>query len=138
MDDSHLTFLKNLKTAMECADIEEMKHLLSRDLHEVKQLVESIMNFSFNRELAKLIWSFLKQPKFDVNETSLVFSLEDDDDLPQTPLTLATELEQPEVIKLLLKIPSLDVNQPAFFDDETETTALQTACQYENFEVIKP
>ena len=133
MDDAYIDFLKHLKIAIECADVEELTYLLHEDLHDRKKLVESLMVFPFNRELAKLLWSFLKQPKFDVDELSL-------ENRTHAPLTLATALEQTEVIQLLFKIPSLDVNiahlpQVVFFAENN--TSLQIACQNKNFEVIK-
>ena len=121
-----MNFLQNLKKAIENDDIEETKYLLCKNLHELKDITDSIMNFCFNSELANLVWSFLEQPNFDVNELSF-------QNPAHASLTLATYLEQPEIVKLLLKIPSLDVN----ISDAELLTSLQIACESENFEVTK-
>jgi hypothetical protein len=146
-----LSFLENLKNVIDCGDVQEMKFLLSECLHEKKSLIKSIM-IIFNRALSRLIWSFLKQPEFDINQQTPwkvphvnMFSASI---RSHTLLTLAANLQKLEITKLLLKMPTLDINLTQHVESRfgqafgfgnvqgnVGRTALEIAVEKENFEV---
>ena len=139
---------KELIHAVEVAiytdNVEECKYLLAENLHGLEKLILAVMTI-FNRELAHLIWSFVRQSKVDINASCLRKSMDrrsifgNDSTILCSPLTFAAELGKLEVLKLLLKIPSLNVNgirlAPSWANGPA--TALQIATRKQLYHVTR-